>query len=88
MTYVSKHKQIQSCPGMASLLRGTVFDTKITRNTNIFTSIPTLPQCVKVVQLLSRQFIGGPIVALADAELVGLVHVFQRRVFETNIRLK
>ena len=66
-----------------------MIDTKITRNTYVFTSIRfTLPLCVEVIQLLSSQFIRGPIVALAHAELVGLVHVFQRSVFETNIRLK
>ena len=89
MTYVSRHTQIQSCPRMASLLRGTTVDDKIIRYTNVLKSIRfTLPLCVEVIQLLSRQLIRGPVVALAHTELVGLVHVFQRRVFEFNTPLE
>ena len=89
MTYVSKRTQIQSCPRMARLLRGTTVDDKITRYTNVLKSIRfTLPLCVEVIQLLSRQLIRGPVVALAHAKLVGLVHVFQRRILEFDTSLK
>ena len=48
----------------------------------------TLPHRVEVVQFLPRQFVCGAVVALANAELVCLVHVFQGGIFETDSPLK
>ena len=43
---------------------------------------------MEVVQFLPGQFVRGAVVALANAELVGLVHVFQGGVFSSYSHLK